>query len=605
MATVGELVVNLKAETASFIQGIDKSRSAATTFGVAMGGILGTIALKFGEMAGEAARAIPELIKQSVELADSLNKASQKAGIAVEDLSALKHAAELSDVEFGDLTASLVKLNRSMDSARAGGNEQAAAFARLGVSVSGASGLLKPTSDILGELADRFAMLPDSAEKSSLAVGIFGRSGANLIPLLNQGSVGISRLTEEAKKMGLVIGDETAKRSEELNDNWKRLDEASTGLGNTLLTIAGPALSSLSSDLVDAANDASAFFSTMIAGVGALEREMPKIGSDKFKRDITDLWKQLNPGQPVSKNLFDKVLPTDWLDQWGRDGKQATEKAAAFVAELHKIGPKIISVQEAARNAARERSVNPIRSQIGTELRPLFGEQNPVTVTFFRALQSEIDAADARFEKFNADLEESVLFKSRGLLPNKGVMDNINETLLGADIGITKVGKAAKEATQGMQEFARAIGTGFEDAIVKADSLRSVLKGLADDLLRLFVRQTITGPKGILGGLFDKLGGFLGGIFGGGKASGGPVMSGAAYVVGESGPELFVPRQAGNIVSNAAIAGAGGTQVVYNIDARGAQQGVGMEIVRALQQVEDRAVMRSVATVRELQLRRA
>lgn len=72
-----------------------------------------------------------------------------------------------------------------------------------------------------------------------------------------------------------------------------------------------------------------------------------------------------------------------------------------------------------------------------------------------------------------------------------------------------------------------------------------------------------------LGSVFGKIGGgfasIFGSLFGGFKAGGGDVMPGRAYVVGEQRPELFVPRSAGTIVPNTALAGASGHTFVTNI----------------------------------------
>jgi len=53
------------------------------------------------------------------------------------------------------------------------------------------------------------------------------------------------------------------------------------------------------------------------------------------------------------------------------------------------------------------------------------------------------------------------------------------------------------------------------------------------------------------------------------RAAGGPVSGGSPYIVGEKGPELFVPSRSGSIVPNHALGGGGTTNVVVNVDASG------------------------------------
>ena len=106
------------------------------------------------------------------------------------------------------------------------------------------------------------------------------------------------------------------------------------------------------------------------------------------------------------------------------------------------------------------------------------------------------------------------------------------------------------------------IAQGFEDAILSGQKLGEVMRSLGQDLVRLVFSQLITQPLAAgIGGAIKSAFGF--------RAMGGPVNSGSPYVVGEKGPELFVPRSSGSIVPNGAMGssggGAGGVTVNYNI----------------------------------------
>ena len=105
------------------------------------------------------------------------------------------------------------------------------------------------------------------------------------------------------------------------------------------------------------------------------------------------------------------------------------------------------------------------------------------------------------------------------------------------------------------------IAQGFEDAVISGGNLREMLKGITQDLLRLVFRQQVTQP------LAEGIGKAL---FAGVRAEGGPVGAGNSYIVGEKGPELFVPGSSGSIVPNGAMGGGGGksgaaVNVTYNI----------------------------------------
>jgi hypothetical protein len=108
------------------------------------------------------------------------------------------------------------------------------------------------------------------------------------------------------------------------------------------------------------------------------------------------------------------------------------------------------------------------------------------------------------------------------------------------------------------------IAMGFEDAILSGNKLSDVLKNLAQDLMRLIFRNVITAP------LASSIGNFINGGLGF-LAEGGPARAGSPYIVGERGPELFVPGTSGTVIPNDRMnqmgGSAGGTTVniSYNI----------------------------------------
>jgi hypothetical protein len=254
-AVVGALRVVLGMDTAAFEDGAKKAASQFEKFGAN----IGKIGLAIGGAITVAAAGLAVAIKGVVDEADKLGKAAQKFGVPVEELSALKFAAELSDVSLEALGKSLTILSKNMQTV--GGetkNIAAAAFSSLGISVKDAGGKLKTSNEIFLEVADRFKDMQDGATKTALAVAIFGRAGAELIPLLNQGRDGIKSLTDEARRMGIVITDQTAKAAENFNDNLKRLSKVQEAIILQILGSGGllSAMEQLSFRMVEGAQNA-------------------------------------------------------------------------------------------------------------------------------------------------------------------------------------------------------------------------------------------------------------------------------------------------------------------------------------------------------------
>ncbi len=126
---------------------------------------------------------------------------------------------------------------------------------------------------------------------------------------------------------------------------------------------------------------------------------------------------------------------------------------------------------------------------------------------------------------------------------------------------------AMSQLAQMSNDAGSMIAQGFEDAILSGQKLGEVVRSLGRDLVRLVFNQMVTQrlAKGVTGVLQGK--GFAGFM-----AAGGPVSAGSSYVVGEKGPELFVPHASGTIVPNNKMGssgggGSGGVTVNYNIAA--------------------------------------
>jgi hypothetical protein len=110
--------------------------------------------------------------------------------------------------------------------------------------------------------------------------------------------------------------------------------------------------------------------------------------------------------------------------------------------------------------------------------------------------------------------------------------------------------RAGRNLRVASTDAARAIGAAFDDAILRGGRFSDVLRGLEQDIIRLVLRATVTQPLQDLfaTSLAGTAGAFDGLTFGGPRAGGGAVAPRRAFLVGERGPELFVPGKAGTIL---------------------------------------------------------
>ncbi len=209
------------------------------------------------------------MIKSAIDAADHLNKLSQKIGISVEALSTLRFAAQLSDVSLETLQKGIKGLSQNIAEANTGVGDGAQVFDALGISVKNADGSMKSTEAVLLQVADVFANLEDGAVKTALAVKLFGKSGMDMIPFLNQGAAGINQLTAEAERLGLKLTTETARSAEAFNDNLTALKASSSALGIALARDFLPELINITNAMREAASD-SGKLKAMWVGLGGV-----------------------------------------------------------------------------------------------------------------------------------------------------------------------------------------------------------------------------------------------------------------------------------------------------------------------------------------------
>jgi hypothetical protein len=157
----------------------------------------------------------------AINAADDMNDLSQKTGVSVESLSKFQQAANASGTSIEGVGKAMIKLNRNL----ATSNPQAAeSLTSLGISATNASGKLKSTDAIMLEVANKFAKMPDGANKTAAAMALFGKAGADMIPMLNGGSKAVTDLKA-------TMSTDMAQSADRFNDKLEILKTKAGELG--------------------------------------------------------------------------------------------------------------------------------------------------------------------------------------------------------------------------------------------------------------------------------------------------------------------------------------------------------------------------------------
>lgn len=219
------------------IEGLSTKLTAAGAAMTAVGGaITGTLGL---------------MVRDAANYGEEINRAAGMTGMATEALSKLRFAGEQSEVEFGTLTMALGRMMRSAYDASQGTGEAADSWRALGIDVRDASGNLKDGGVLFGEIAGKIAGMTNPTEKAALAMRVFGRGGAQLLPLLNEGAAGIEEFGKRAEELGIVLDTEAAAAGDAFNDTMAETKLAVRGMAVSLGTVLLPVLTDVAKAIAD------------------------------------------------------------------------------------------------------------------------------------------------------------------------------------------------------------------------------------------------------------------------------------------------------------------------------------------------------------------
>jgi hypothetical protein len=343
---------------------------------------------------------------------------------------------------------------------------------------------------------------------------------------------------------GLLTGSILVSAFGKITEAAKKTEEGRRALDNFNKALKDPAL-------VAAANS---FTTTLINGF----TEVVKFAADaaravtKVGRDLGVLAQPVDPSQlgkgeggrrgrapqvdPVNKMINDWKIRMSMAESLARKEKESADAAKKFAQELQQLNESTMTSVE----------------------KTLLEFQN-FEMSIDRLVSSGIISREVATQRMMEKLEE--------ILPEVEVTGK-REIIPGAQEKLTQLTVFAEEAARQMQQsFAAFLFDPFQDG------LRGMLRGFVD-MIRQMVAQLLAqqlllaflspfkGTAGIFGQMYGALEK---------RATGGPVSANRPYIVGERGPELFVPGSSGGIVPNNAMMGGGMTVApVYNIDARGA-----------------------------------
>lgn len=539
---IAALQVALGLESAKFVQEIDRAKAKTREMQVSVN-LLGTAMGALRQPMLLAAAAAGAFATSFFKAADAVNDFAEGSGLAIEEVLALQSAMVQSGKEADNAAQMWDRFSVTLGAAADGQKEQADLFRELGVSIADAGGLLRPEIDIFRDLTSVLSGMSAGAERARLQVQLFGKQFGNLdITKIDQLSRNTDKFSGEAKKGVLAIG--------EIGDAIDQMTEkAKIGF----LTLMGKAR--------DAYTGIKKFL-----GFGEEEPAVPApvVGVTQGGRQSGTRVKAVKDSGAESAA---KALKTylEGLDAQILKLKEGEEAAMRFEAAKSGGAAGVAKMEEIIRlrraEAEQQEEMMRLTKEANQELAAMEDlrkmRQDQIVKDYEREVEIEkermqvmLDLSQQAEVTANKELEAMDLTK-KASEEQLELLEDIRD-------GFKSVGSTIVEAFMSGKSAAQAFKSALSSLLQKLAS-RSL-----DKFLDTIFKSDMKGAPSLFENFMSNVP-VLGSIFGK-RAGGGPVNSGAPYLVGERGPELFVPSMAGQVVPSYAMSGTS-TVNNYNIQA--------------------------------------
>ena len=250
MATVATMAVNVIAQTGGFEKGLDKASAKTKGFGSSIGGAMGAMVnpAVLATAAVAAVGAALMKVNAAMERLDEIAKKSKSLGISGQTLMEFQHAAELAGVSAGGMSKGLQKMQKGIGEALGGTGLAKDALEMMGIELQ-SFGQLDADEQFL-QLADKIASIQNPAERAAMATAMFGRAGADMLPLLMQGREAIEGQMDALKALQGELSEADLQAIEDANDAWTRVGKAFDGIWNQLSVLLAPMFEALADILI-------------------------------------------------------------------------------------------------------------------------------------------------------------------------------------------------------------------------------------------------------------------------------------------------------------------------------------------------------------------
>lgn len=277
------LVAKITLDDKDYKKGIKSAEKSGKSFGQTLTSGLkvagkAMAALYTGTVA--VASAIAKMTLSAVNYGDEIAKESQKLNMSMEGYQKWSTMLEMAGTSIDIMSMGMKTFTGILDEASKGNATALLTLQKLGLGYEDFAGL--SVEDSLKKVVEQFQRMEQGAEKTQLAVDLFGRSGQELLPLLNQEVGSIDELFKSYEELGLIISDDVLRASEDFDDQLSLLKKSFKVAAVNIGTMFMPAISKVITGLLDLARGSAGAGETLkygiIDAINAVIDYLPKIG---------------------------------------------------------------------------------------------------------------------------------------------------------------------------------------------------------------------------------------------------------------------------------------------------------------------------------------
>jgi hypothetical protein len=405
--------------------------------------------------------AFKDLISQSVEMSVQLGHLAQQTGISVQNLSVLRYASQQTGIEFETLTKGFRKLSTGAYEWEHGSAKAAQAFASLNISQRDMKATGGDMYRVMALVADRFQRMPDGINKSAIATELFGRSGVELISMLNHGSGGIESFRSEAQSLGLVLDKDGVEKMEEMRRKTLAAKGAISGMALSITSELAPATTVVASwiarnfgagldaikEFAHSAKIEFEKFGLEMAGDFSDAAEIDKKdAAQKYAQWKASQTKQSSLDKPKSKGGLDFAPPKVKKQNIHNDGLlEARERAAQAIRDLAAEGAK---AEEQKAKAHTETLLAILESQhkLGLVSESAYlTQKQTIQAQGFKAEQTALEKQKTALSAQMGQLSSEKPKTEKDRLDNAAKLNDLQKQMIGLDGQLVELGEQRKQ----------------------------------------------------------------------------------------------------------------------------------------------------------------